>query len=164
VDLSGNDRYNVGNKALQCQTQGCARDASIAWFIDGDGDDEYFHTNRCGGSGDLNSIAVFWDRAGKDKYTSDRNHPYAADRSWGGACEYPPFGGFRDKMVTFGLFFDTGGADEYTEIPLKEPVEGAGPTLAGNNKTWKHNDTPRFRALGQDEDIFELAAKAEGGK
>ena len=35
VDLAGNDVYNVGHEEAKCQWQACARDGSIAVFIDG---------------------------------------------------------------------------------------------------------------------------------
>ena len=68
VDLLGDDKYNVGNEGLERQIQGHARDASLAVFIDGAGNDEYLLTNLCAGSSDLNCLTLFWDRLGDDHY------------------------------------------------------------------------------------------------
>ena len=162
VDFEGDDTYNIGNEKLMCQTQGCARDGSIGVFIDGSGDDHYLHSNRCAGSGDLNSIALFWDRMGNDTYTCDRNHPYQYDLSYGDATEYPLYFTFRDSVPSVGIFLDTAGVDSYEEIEYvwPEPEEGqeqpdpVPPLLFGNNIDWKHATNTRFRSFGLDTDWF----------
>jgi len=157
VDLSGNDQYNtrdgICNDSLVSQTQGCARDGSVAWFIDGDGDDIYYHRNRCAGSGDLNSIAVFWDRRGDDSYTCDRNSSYPKDLSWGAGTTYEKFGSFRDNMRTVGMFLDTQGEDVYTEIVSEHEDENQQslPLEAKDNSTWFHeNSDPNSFGFGTD--------------
>jgi len=164
VDLTGDDMYNVGNDNLQCQTQGCARDGSIAVFIDGEGDDQYYHTNRCAGAGDLNSIALFWDRTGDDIYDCNRDSSYVRDRSYGDSSEYELFNTFRDEMLTVGIFLDTGGYDTYLEFLPDPPeaAEGARPELVegepdpypscefGQNRNWQHRSGARFWSYGID--------------
>jgi hypothetical protein len=152
VDFAGNDKYNIGNENLACQTQGVSRDGSIGVFIDGAGDDQYLHTNRCAGSGDLNSIALFWDRMGNDVYTCDRGAPYNADRSYGDATYYEPFRTFRDEVVTVGIFLDTGGVDSYVEIMPTDPETAAEtpPLEFGENREWHQRDDARFRSFGMD--------------
>ena len=158
VDLEGDDRYNVGNDSMRTQTQACARDGSIGVFVDGNGDDEYFHRNRCAGAGDLNSIALFWDRAGRDRYRCDRNGSYAKDRSYGGAAEYERFRTFRDEIPTAGIFLDTGGEDVYEEIPAETQSEMSALQF-GNNRTWFHGVGGLFRAVGVDTDWYESTAE-----
>jgi hypothetical protein len=155
VDLEGNDKYNVGNETkLACQTQGCARDGSIAVFIDGSGNDEYYHTNRCAGSGDLNSIALFWDRCGNDIYRCNRDAFYSIDLSYGDAPFYEPFGNFHDDLASIGVFLDTGGEDFYTETVPKEIPDGFVNLKCKNNTDWYHRNDPRFRGYGIDEEWF----------
>jgi hypothetical protein len=158
VDLTGDDMYNIGNDNVACQTQGCARDGSVGVFIDGEGNDQYSHTNRCAGAGDLNSIALFWDRTGDDSYTCNRDAPYVTDRSYGDSSEYPPFNSFRDEMATVGVFLDTGGTDTYaellptpTEVAEGEPEPEPIPLLQfGDNLDWQHRSGPRFWSYGID--------------
>lgn len=118
VDLTGNDAYNIGNDTAVNQYQGHARDGSIGISTDGDGDDQYYFRSHCGGSGDLNSIGLFWDRRGADRYQV-RYEPTAPFGGWtdtppmGTATSYVPFRSFRDDVGAFGIFLDTGGEDEY---------------------------------------------------
>ncbi|MDZ7815772.1 MAG: hypothetical protein U5N86_07150 [Planctomycetota bacterium] len=84
VDNEGDDSYNMDAKDAYVQYQGCARDGSMAVFIDGDGNDQYYLRNRCGGAGDLGSIAVFWDRFGDDLYHVSLKNPYGKDLPLGG--------------------------------------------------------------------------------
>jgi hypothetical protein len=119
VDLEGNDTYAVGYDAAVNQYLGHARDGSIGISIDGAGDDAYLLKLNCGGSGDLCSIGLLWDRAGNDTYHIDFR-PTTDQIGWtdtpplGSATFYPtPFNSFRDDIGTFGLFLDTGGKDRY---------------------------------------------------
>jgi len=169
VDLSGDDLYNIGNTkmGLQCQAQGCARDGSIAVFIDGAGDDCYYHRNRCAGSGDLNSIALFWDRLGDDSYLCDRNGSKPACRSYGDATWYERFNTFRDDVPTVGVYLDTSGIDTYEEIYFVTRYDENGdeipfasdPLEFANDVMWQHRSPdmdgwPRFRSVGIDVDWF----------
>ncbi|MCD4655978.1 MAG: hypothetical protein K8S87_00390, partial [Planctomycetes bacterium] len=157
VDLKGNDKYNVGNENSKCQFQGNARDGSIAFFIDGEGDDEYFLRNRCAGVGDLNSIAVFWDRCGNDIYKSDQTSSYFADPPMGSSTVYEKFGSFRDEMKTVGVFLDTAGKDVYENIPSKNKKSAK--LHSGENKLWQHNTGPRFFSLGIDLNLYKIPEK-----
>ncbi len=152
VDLKGNDKYNIGNESTKCQYQACARDGSIGFFIDGEGNDEYFLRNRCAGAGDLNSIAVFWDRCGNDVYTSDQTESYPADPPMGSSAIYEKFGNFRDEMKTIGVFIDTAGTDTYSNTPRKDK-KGAN-IQAGENKFWQHNTGSRFYSMGIDLNLY----------
>lgn len=158
VDLKGNDKYNIGNEDTKCQYQADARDGSIGFFIDGEGDDEYYLRNRCAGAGDLNSIAVFWDRIGNDKYMSNQNTHYPADPPMGSAVFYEKFGSFRDEIKTVGVFLDTGGTDTYENTPHKND-KGA-KIQAGENKFWQHNTGPTFFSLGIDMNLFRITEKS----
>ena len=80
VDLSGDDKYNIGNVNLARQVQACARDGSMAVFIDGSGNDQYNFDNFCAGSAHLNCISLFWDRCGDDTYTARSAPTRAWDR------------------------------------------------------------------------------------
>ena len=145
---------------MQTQAQACARDASVGVFIDGSGSDEYFHRNRCAGAGDLNSIALFWDRAGDDAYLCDRRSSYAKDRSYGASATYDRFRTVRDDVPTVGAFLDTGGEDSYTEVPALPLDDEALPLEFGNSRSWRHNNGRRFRGVGTDVDWF-VPAPAE---
>lgn len=145
VDLSGDDRYNVANAATVNQYQGHARDGSIGVSIDGDGDDQYLLKGHCGGSGDLGSIGLFWDRRGADLYRIEYEPP-AEGTGWndtpplGTTTLYTPFRSFRDEIDTFGIFLDTGGADHY--------LWPGGP--AGDGQTWTTRRGPHLWGWGRD--------------
>jgi hypothetical protein len=140
VDLMGDDAYNVGNEDVERQIQGHARDGSIAVFIDGAGDDDYFLPNMAAGSSDLNCLTLFWDRMGDDHYVADRNPPRATAYSFGDSTRYSRFNTFRDEMASIGIFLDTGGVDVYEE---RDPVDADEETIAGlvripfgNDREW----------------------------
>ena len=159
VDLEGNDRYNVGHRAAVNQFQGHARDGSIGISIDGGGDDAYLLKSHCGGSGDLASIGLFWDRAGRDRY--DVDYPPPADPSgWndtpplGTTTVYAPFRSFRDDLDAYGIFLDTGGADTY--------VWPGGP--AGNDHVWHTRRGERARGVGLDRAREAESAPRRGGR
>jgi hypothetical protein len=156
VDLAGNDRYNVGNSATMNQYQGHARDGSIGISIDGDGNDEYFFKSHCAGSGDLNSIGLFWDRRGDDLYRV----VYAAPESptgWndtppmGTTTAYPPFRSFRDDLAAAGLFLDTGGEDRY--------LGDAG--SARQRHAWPSHRMPRGWGFGLDANWYPKVGAAQ---
>jgi len=161
VDLEGDDKYNIGNEDMGCALHGHARDGSIAVFYDGDGDDEYYHSNRCSGEGDLNSIAVFWDRRGDDIYTCNRDVAYKEQRSYGGTSIYPLFRNFRDTMASIGLFLDTGGKDVYNEIEPKKKDKDFLNLEAKDNGEWRHTNetTPYSRSFGIDVERFPTPRK-----
>ncbi len=147
VDLSGDDAYNVGNDTAVNQYQGHARDGSIGVSVDGDGNDRYHLRSHCGGSADLGSIAVLYDRRGDDLYdaTSLRT---GEGEGWpdtpplGTSTRYDPMRSFRDDLDTLGVFLDGGGRDEYR----------GGPGEWGNGRTWTCRRGPRFLGVAVDRD------------
>ena len=148
VDLKGNDKYNVGNEESVLQFQGCARDASIAVFIDGEGDDHYVMNYRCAGAGDMNSIALFWDRTGNDLYETNLDRKRKDEQPFGSAVVYK---GMRGKTKTVGIFLDTFGKDRYV---IDKNRKGKLP-LAKDNSMWQHNKGPIFYGIGLDFDLYE---------
>lgn len=126
VDLKGDDRYNVGNTVAVNQFHGHARDGAIGVAIDGEGNDRYFFKSHCGGSADLASLALFWDRRGDDVYEADPT-PTGEQKGWsdtlpfGTTTFYEPMRNIRDDMDAVGIFLDTGGKDAYPAgFPAKE--------------------------------------------
>ncbi len=153
VDFAGDDKYNVGNEDVERQIQGHARDASLAVFIDGSGNDEYFLPNLAAGSSDLNCLTLFWDRLGDDTYIADRNPPSATAFSFGDSTTYyERFYTFRDMMACVGVFLDTGGLDSYGE---RDPADAeAAAALVripfADNSEWRQERGPRFWGYGLD--------------
>jgi hypothetical protein len=152
VDLAGDDAYNQGVTTAKNQFQGHARDGSIGVSIDGDGNDRYQFRSHCAGSGDLNSVALFWDRRGDDLYEVVLGEGAAAE-GWAGT---PPMGSatpsevrrsFRDDLPTIGVFLDTGGADTYrwTDSPPRQEAKDGG--------RWTHRPTPMSAGVGLDLDL-----------
>ncbi len=159
-DLKGNDSYNNDNQdKVRTQLQGYARDGSLGIFIDEVGDDLYVHRNRCAGSADLNSVALFWDRKGNDSYQCLREGPYGLDLSYGDAP--PPIGVGEGESQMFhpfgmrsvGVFLDTGGEDVYEEIKPGNPPAGFRALRFGNDREWKHQDGPFRFGFGLDKKI-----------
>jgi len=144
VDLVGDDRYNVGSTTAMNQYQGHARDGSIGISIDGDGNDQYLFRSHCGGSGDLVSLGLFWDRRGDDTYAvrpADDAPPdgFNGVPPMGSATKYDPMRSFRDDMDAIGIFLDTGGNDTYPQ--------GGEPTQGG---TWTRHPHPHSWGFGAD--------------
>lgn len=156
VDLEGDDMYNIGNNDLARQVMACARDGSVAVFIDGSGNDQYFYRNLCAGSSDLNCLTLFWDRTGSDSYIADRNPPQEFPWSFGDAIVYTPFNTFRDFMPSCGIFLDTGGSDTYREIMPSDPEQAKSckPLPFGDNKEWRQRQSAPFWGFGLDIDWF----------
>lgn len=157
IDLAGNDTHNATNLAAKNQFQGHARDGSIGVFVDGDGDDGYDVNHNCAGSADLNSIALFWDRRGNDRYTF---HPATLEgppNGWNdtgafGTCtRYAPFHSFRDDLPSWGVFLDTGGKDTYAN---ERPAVGFTATPAADGATWRPQPGPHTYGLGYDLELF----------
>jgi hypothetical protein len=153
IDLSGDDLHNAYNTTAKNQFQGHARDGSIGVFVDGAGDDAYDVCHNCAGSGDLNSIGLFWDRRGNDRYTFHPTDLTEAPNGWndtgafGTSTRYKPFQSFRDDLPTWGVFLDTGGDDTYVN---ERPPKGFEATPAANGSTWKPHRGPLFFGLGYD--------------
>lgn len=147
VDLAGDDRYNIGVTTTKNQFQGHARDASFGISLDGDGNDRYLLKNMCGGSADLCSFAIFWDRRGDDTYEGTMDKDMGDPPPLGSASTYPPSRTFRDELPTAGIFLDTGGKDSYSGDPRKE----AG---ARDGASWKEHRGPTSFGFGLDEAIY----------
>lgn len=158
VDLEGDDTYAVGYDSAKNQYLGHARDGSIGISIDGDGNDAYNLRSHCGGSGDLGSIALFWDRRGNDRYTMLFKPP-ADSNGWGDTpplgttTTYPPYGNWRDDMNTIGIFLDTGGDDTYT-FDDKSSKNFYSAVKPANNAAWKSMRSPNSRGAGIDVEWF----------
>lgn len=138
VDLAGADRYNDDHPNAVTQYLACARDGAMAVFVDGAGDDRYLLRNRCGGAGDLASVAWFWECAGDDRYAFDPADPYEGDSALPSVTYGPLTRTFRDEMVTRALFLDEAGSDVYPEGRW------------GNAQRWKLEPGGPARALGWD--------------
>lgn len=147
VDLAGDDRYNVGVATTKNQFQGHARDASIGISIDGDGNDRYQLKNMCGGSADLCSVALFWDRRGDDVYEAVMEKDLGDTGPFGSATTYPAMRTFRDDLPAIGVFIDTGGTDTYTGDP-----RGAAGALDGG--LWRENKSNTSYGFGWDGAIY----------
>lgn len=162
-DDAGNDTYYGYQSA---KNFGLGRDFSIGWFEDSDGNDKYQGTYLSFGVGDINGIGVFWDKKGNDCYLS------VGDEF--GRCLIESIGSVRDYMLSFGLFVDGQGIDEYYTIPEKprEKFIGQKSKLPGisfikNESSWirdphfllgmegkdpKINIIPGQRGIGIDKD------------
>lgn len=147
VDVAGDDRYNQGVATTKNQFQGHARDASIGISFDGDGHDRYRLKNMCGGSADLCSIAIFWDRRGDDTYEAMMEKDLGEPSPFGSASTYPPMRTFRDELPAIGVFLDTGGTDTYAG----DPREAAG---ARDGAAWRENKSPQSLGLGWDTGLY----------
>ncbi|MHB0912899.1 MAG: hypothetical protein ACYC2Y_05565 [Armatimonadota bacterium] len=111
-DLAGNDRYCESMN----QTQGHARDYSIGWLHDLSGDDDYIVAGLGLGEGNINSIGVFLDDAGNDKYDAQPGGCFGNATQQAGA-------------LCLGLFYDGGGENTF-------PAERVAP-----KSTWVQNDS-----------------------
>jgi hypothetical protein len=105
-DNRGNDKSDL----VMTLGFGTAHDGSAAFYIDGDGDDEYTMSNGDANACSLgtalnNSFAVFANIRGNDTYAPVGNAlGYATSRHGGDWAIYAP---------STGLFFDIGGKDTY---------------------------------------------------
>lgn len=158
VDLKGDDRYNTSRDRMtnrftgeeqyvaENQYAGHGRDGSIGICVDGGGDDVHVLRANCAGNADLNSIALFWDRSGNDRYlgldiATEPGNPDWERPPLGTTTHYrEPFRSFRDDMWTLGVFLDTGGDDIYEGVV----------TPAKDNTTWAEQQSESERAVGID--------------
>ncbi len=157
IDLQGNDTYNANPERMvnpytdqeqwiaENQYAGHARDGALGIFVDGAGDDAYVLRANCAGSGDLNSVGFFWDRSGNDRYIGLEINPSPGNANWsrpplGTITIYPElFRSFRDDLMAYGVFLDTGGTDVYER--LESPAQ--------DEHVW-HEAHPNGRAVGID--------------
>jgi len=157
VDIEGDDIYN--DDYAVSQVLGNGRDGSIAWFIDGDGDDTYRIPNRSAGEGDLNGIGIFWDRRGDDVYKTQFKERFGTTPILGAATtEGMPYKTFRDTMMSVGVFLDTGGADTYDATGYVDAVDKTRKLQAANDTDWWHNMGPVLWGYGFDLDWYPPAA------
>lgn len=155
VDLAGDDTYNTGVASAVNQYHAHARDGSIGVAIDGDGNDRYFFKSHCGGSGDLGSVGLFWDRRGHDSYeivmpeTAEPNG-WTETPPMGSATWYVPYRSWRDELPTMGIFLDTGGLDSH-------PAEGPG----RNDSSWTRPHPPASYGAGLDAEWYPSPPRSE---
>ncbi|NLK50360.1 MAG: HEAT repeat domain-containing protein [Candidatus Cloacimonetes bacterium] len=106
-DASGDDAYYSRNGP----GQGAAHDWGVGMLIDGAGNDAYsIHGGQ--GLGLSNSVAIFVDRSGDDRYERKEEQNYGSGARSRGAG-------------SIGLFLDAGGTDSYPD------------SLMANDKTWQ---------------------------
>ena len=105
IDESGNDVWR-GRSSRAC---GFGRDFSLGWFEEVEGDDIYLCSDSAFGIGNVNGLAVCWDKAGNDTWCARSNsfgQPYMESE-----------GTRRDFPISAGLFIDARGRDRYLRIP-----------------------------------------------
>jgi hypothetical protein len=147
VDFSGDDKYNVGITTTKNQFQGHARDGSMGISIDGDGNDQYRFKNMCGGSADLCSVAIFWDRRGDDVYEAVMEKDMGDAAPCGSATTYPTARTFRDDLPSIGVFLDTGGKDTFAGDPR-------GMAGAADGSSWRENKSSTSWGFGWDGPVY----------
>lgn len=103
-DTSGDDRY----VATMNMAQGAGHDFSLGWLIELGGNDVYRAPNLSLGGGNANSIGIFWDAAGDDRYEVQPSITL-------GRSNIGTRGSLRERALCLGLFCDTGGKDTYPE-------------------------------------------------
>ncbi|MCD4828006.1 MAG: hypothetical protein K8R90_01065 [Candidatus Cloacimonetes bacterium] len=99
--------------------QGAAHDYGVGWLVDRQGDDAY-SVEGGGGLALTNSVAIFLDVQGNDRYERAQRDNYG-------------FGRQARETGSLGLFLDTGGQDIYPrmdDVPRK--------SSAGENRFWTH--------------------------
>jgi hypothetical protein len=161
VDLDGDDRYNTSPERMtnafdgsvqwvaENQFAGHARDGGVAIFVDGGGRDAHLLRANCGGSADLNSVALFWSRGGDDTYTALDLAEAPKNPLW----ERPPLGtvthaegpfrSFRDDLPSRALFIAGPGRNAY---------EGLGDRV-GAGRIWRDLCASGSIGIGIDEGI-----------
>lgn len=88
IEKGGNDSYNDETDTEKLtQIIGGGRDNSVGLFIDQSGDDKYNFGNRSAGIGDLNGIGSLQDMAGIDTYLWHKNRLNAGSPSLGKTIE-----------------------------------------------------------------------------
>jgi hypothetical protein len=155
-DEAGDDHY----VSTRRQSIGHGRDWSLAWFEDVAGNDFYQGARTTLGCSHVNSISVFWDRAGDDVYLS--KGPGL------GESELDISGSARDWLLTLALFVDGGGNDQYYELTGDPSYEGSDVypgdvvdtadltplEFAGDGQTWIKTappvEAPGFLGVGID--------------
>lgn len=126
LDAEGEDAYF----SRHGPGQGAGHDWALGVLIDGAGDDAY-SIEGGNGLGLTNSVGLFVDRSGNDRY--ERINP----QNYGGA-------NFARSAGGIGLFLDAGGTDSYPD------------SLKANNKTWQSGTY----GIGRDAEINVVAKSA----
>jgi hypothetical protein len=140
IDGSGHDdHYAADILGLEL---GSGDDLSLGWFEDGDGDDRYGVSNKCGGSGSEKGTGIFIDVGGNDRYTA--NHTLGFGMAVDPLSMRTP-ASTRYPLRTHGVFVDGGGTDTYARPTFftPEPV--------GNQRRWLH---PWFVADGANSGVL----------
>jgi len=118
-DASGDDAYYSRNGP----GQGAGHDWGMGMLIDGAGNDAY-SIHGGGGLGLSNSVGIFVDRSGDDRYERKEAQNYGN-------------GAFSRGTGSIGLFLDMGGKDSYPD------------SLMANDKTWQKGSY----GIGRDTDL-----------
>lgn len=118
-DASGDDAYYSRNGP----GQGAGHDWGMGMLIDGAGNDAY-SIHGGGGLGLSNSVGIFVDRSGDDRYERKEAQNYGN-------------GAFSRGTASLGLFADLGGKDIYAD------------SLQANDKTWQRGTY----GIGRDVDL-----------
>jgi len=106
-DEAGDDLYYSKNGP----GQGAGHDYGVGFLVDRAGNDSY-SVDGGNGLGISNSVGIFIDSDGNDRYERQRKDSYG-------------FGGTAREMGSIGIFLDTGGNDKY-------PIENA-----KNDHSWR---------------------------
>ena len=125
-DEGGDDTYQTRHAAVS----GLAWDLCISWFEDEGGNDSYQVEGFSVGASAHNAIAIFIDKAGKDKYVGNSEPARASSNDYHGGISFSLFidyGGDKDiyskgknNIITcspeYGCFLDLPGSYENTSI------------------------------------------------
>jgi hypothetical protein len=119
LEDGGDDLYN-STFAPRATSIGVGHDYTVAWHVDGGGNDRYRAPGLSLGSGNANGIGVLINVGGDDAYVAAGEPSIGAasfSQEWYDACEP-----CRD-VATTGIFVDVGGHDTY-EVPSSTVVRG----------------------------------------
>lgn len=121
LDDAGADRYN-STSAPAATSIGVGHDYSVAWHIDGAGDDVYHAPGLSLGAGYTNGLGVFVNLGGDDLYRS-ASEPTLGCAALGDGESQPA----RWGVPTVGIFVEVGGEDTY---------DVTSPVARGNGLSW----------------------------
>jgi hypothetical protein len=154
-DKAGQDSYY----SKHGPGQGAGHDFALGILIDGQGDDHY-SIEGGNGLGLTNSVGIFLDKAGNDRYENGTNSNYG-------------YGKAARSSASIGLFIDGGGKDFYPHASMQDSLEweqglmGIGIDLLGPVKMETNSSIVQLPAsidsLAPIEDIFAFAAEWQVG-
>jgi hypothetical protein len=132
-DGEGDDWYNQTYTPVGTAL-GLGHDFSLGWHFDGGGHDRYRAPRLALGAGHANGIGLFMNLAGNDAYYVAHKITLGTGRH-GEVREWVR----RWPLLSFGLFIDVGGTDDYV-------VEGT--AQPRNNIIWPNEPDPNPGNLG----------------